>query len=85
MSVRSGSVPPSPHLIIASVDASARVKEPCYCDVCGAEIVGEPAGRGLLLWSRGEELRTEEPMLCKACAPAITAAGGMMWADEEDE
>jgi len=55
-----------------------------FCDVCGAEIEGEPAGKGLLLWSRGEEVRVEEPALCKACAPAITAAGGTMWIDEEE-
>ncbi len=84
MSVRSGSVPPSPHLIIASVQATTRAKERVFCDVCGAEIEGEPAGKGLLLWSRGEEVRTEEPALCRACAPAITAAGGMMWVDEEE-
>ncbi len=55
------------------------------CDVCGAEIGGEPAGRGLLIWSRGEERRVEEPALCKACAHAITAAGGMWWLDGDEE
>jgi len=85
MSPRSGSIPPSPHQIIADVDAATRKKPPAFCDVCGAEIEGEPAGKGLLVWWRGEERRTEEPALCKACAPAITAAGGMLWMDEGDE
>lgn len=84
MSVRTSSVPPSPHVIVATVDAESRRPEPARCDVCGAEIVGEPAGRGLLLWFRGDERRVEEPALCEKCAPAITAAGGMMWVDEEE-
>ncbi|MFW5739442.1 MAG: hypothetical protein ACOC1F_03650 [Myxococcota bacterium] len=84
MSARSGSVPPSPQQIVADVDTAGRRKAPVFCDACGARIEGEPAGRGLLIWFRGEERRTEEPALCESCAPAITAAGGMMWVGEEE-
>jgi hypothetical protein len=38
------------------------------CDACGRVIEGEPAARGLFLWTRGEEVRYEEPPLCSRCA-----------------
>lgn len=85
MAPRSSTVPPSPHLIVADVDKTNRRPVPVVCDVCGSEIEGEPAGKGLLVWWRGEERRAEEPALCQKCAPAITAAGGMMWVHEDEE
>ena len=55
-----------------SIDAVAdrALREPqtgateLLCDVCDISIEGEPAGRGLYMWSRGDELRFEEPALC---------------------
>jgi hypothetical protein len=74
--------------------------EPHRCDVC-AEIVEMPAqdgstsdadesgydvrGRGLLVWSRGEERRYQEPPLCPACAAAIGVSALQRWEIEEDE
>lgn len=55
------------------------------CDVCGRKLRGEPAGRGMLMWMRGDEMRIEEPALCGRCAHAITAASHRMWADPDDE
>jgi hypothetical protein len=78
--------PPSAHQIVAEADAAAKRSKPQpVCDVCGKPLEGEPAGRGLLLWTRGDEVRAEEPALCEKCAPAITAAGGMMWASDDEE
>jgi len=55
--------------------------EPMVCDGCGLPILGEPAGRGMLIWTRGEQVRVEQPPLCEACARAATVAGMGMWDD----
>jgi hypothetical protein len=54
------------------------------CDACGKRTEGEPAGRGLYVWTRGEEVRYEEPPLCAACANAIGLAALAQWELEED-
>jgi hypothetical protein len=55
------------------------------CDACGKQIHGEPAGSGLYVWTRGEEVRYEEPPLCAKCANAIGLAALAQWEIEEDE
>lgn len=42
-------------------------------------------GRGLLVWSRGEERRYQEPPLCATCAAAIGVTALQRWETEEDE
>jgi len=54
------------------------------CDRCGARIQGEPASRGLLLWSRGDEVRYEEPPLCERCAGSVPL-GLLFSSDAEGE
>lgn len=54
------------------------------CDACDEPIEGEPAGRGLYMWTRGEEVRFEEPALCETCATAIGVTAMAQW-DLEDE
>lgn len=44
-----------------------------------------PSGRGLLVWSRGEERRYQEPPLCPACAAAIGMSALQRWESEEEE
>jgi len=61
-------------------DAEPRLE----CDACGAEIEGRPAGSGLFLWTRGGEVRYEEPPLCESCAQNIATVGMVQW-DEEEE
>lgn len=56
------------------------------CDICGGEFEGEPAGSGLFVWTRGDEVRYEEPPLCEECASKVTLGALMTWdAEEEDE
>jgi hypothetical protein len=55
------------------------------CDVCDEAIEGEPAGRGLYMWTRGEESRFEEPALCRRCATAIGVTALAAWSVEEEE
>ena len=55
------------------------------CDVCDALIEGEPSGRGLYMWTRGDEVRFEEPALCPSCATAIGVTALAAWNVEEEE
>ena len=62
------------------------------CDVCAAALPGEDeeqghlvSGRGLLVWSRGEERRYQEPPLCPSCASAIGVSALRHWEIEEEE
>ncbi len=54
------------------------------CDACGGRFRGEPAGRGLLLFPRGDRLEREEPPLCERCARAVEAAALRSWAEREE-
>lgn len=55
------------------------------CHACDAPIEGEPGGRGLFMWARGDELRFEEPALCKRCAIVIGMKALADWTVEEEE
>lgn len=59
-------------------------KEQLRCDACDHPIEGEPAGRGLLVFPRGDTVSFEEPPLCERCAHAIGMAALFRWAEEED-
>jgi hypothetical protein len=66
-------------------DAAPEGNEALRCDACGETIEGSPAGSGLFLWTRGEEVRYEEPPLCERCAYAIAVGGTLQWGDVDDE
>ena len=55
------------------------------CDACDAPIEGEPAGRGLLVFPRGDTVHYEEPPLCERCALAIGITALWRFAEQEDE
>jgi hypothetical protein len=55
------------------------------CDGCGRVFEGAPGGAGLLIWTRGSEVRYEEPPLCEACAAEITIGALLKWDVEEEE
>jgi predicted RNA-binding Zn-ribbon protein involved in translation (DUF1610 family) len=55
------------------------------CDACGKWFEGEPAGAGLFLWTRGDEVRYEEPPLCETCATEITVGALLKWEAEGEE
>ncbi len=67
-----------------SVDERA-VAATFACDSCGEQYHGPPAGSGLFLWTRGEELRFEEPPLCEQCALKISIGALIKWESEEEE
>lgn len=64
-----------------TVDGAQRVR----CDACDRPIEGEPNGRGLFLWTRGDEHRFEEPALCEDCATAIGVTALASFTVEEEE
>ena len=55
------------------------------CDACGKWIEGEPGGAGLFVWTRGDEVRYEEPPLCEECASEIAVGALIRWETEEEE
>ncbi|CAN5924876.1 hypothetical protein BH11MYX4_BH11MYX4_57850 [soil metagenome] len=60
------------------------------CDVCAgaldeADDADGAGGHGLLVWSRGEERRYQEPPLCATCAAAIGVTALQRWEIEEEE
>lgn len=55
------------------------------CDLCGHAFEGPPAGSGLLLWTRGEEVRYEEPPLCESCSSRLLLGAMLQFADDEDD
>ena len=69
----------------AMASRAAAAPTDTHCDACGAAIEGEPGGRGLLYWSRGDELRFDEPPLCESCAVAVTASANRQWEIEDEE
>lgn len=55
------------------------------CHACNAPIEGEPAGRGLMVFVRGDQVEYEEPPLCERCAHAISMTALYRWEIEEEE
>jgi hypothetical protein len=55
------------------------------CDMCGQHFDGEPAGAGLFMWTRGDEVRFEEPPLCEGCAENVTLDALTRFEVEEEE
>jgi len=55
------------------------------CDACGRWFTGDPGGAGLFLWTRGDEVRYEEPPLCRDCASEITVGALLKWNAEDEE
>jgi hypothetical protein len=55
----------------------------CYeCDLCGEQFAGTPPSSGMLMWTRGDEIRTEEPPLCQNCSERLSL-GALLSFDEE--
>ena len=67
-------------------DSSPEENRTSYeCDHCGRAFDGIPGGSGLLLWTRGDEVRYEEPPLCEECAAKISVGALLRWEVEEEE
>jgi len=67
------------------VGAVDQTEKGFQCDSCGRWFEGEPGGAGLFLWTRGDEVRYEEPPLCESCASEIAVGALVKWDSEEEE
>lgn len=58
-----------------------------HCDLCGERIPkgDETGGSGLYVWTRGDEVRYEEPPLCATCGPDLAVTAFRRWYEEEEE
>lgn len=75
---------------VASHDALFGSPHVVHCDACGSVLDDEPerdpfCGRGVYMWTRGEEVRFEEAPLCASCASAIGLTALARWEIEEEE
>jgi hypothetical protein len=57
------------------------------CDLCNARLAEgeEDGGSGLYVWTRGDEVRYEEPPLCTTCGPALAITAFRRWEEDEEE
>ncbi|MEZ4221901.1 MAG: hypothetical protein R3B13_13290 [Polyangiaceae bacterium] len=55
------------------------------CDGCGKSFEGHPGGAGLFVWTRGDEVRYEEPPLCDECGERIALGAILKWISDEEE
>ncbi len=80
---RLGTVPEPQAAGEPNADESALLRE-FDCDACGESFAGRPGGAGLFVWTRGEEVRYEEPPLCDDCAERIALGAVLKWSEEDD-
>lgn len=69
----------------ADESASVADRRRFVCDCCGRTFEGYPVGAGLLVWTRGEETRFEEPPLCEQCAAKVAVGALVKWSLEAEE
>jgi hypothetical protein len=57
------------------------------CDLCDSILRAEDdaGGSGLYVWTRGDEVRFEEPPLCARCGHDVVLVATRQWAEEEEE
>jgi hypothetical protein len=87
-----------PEVFVASHDVLFAETSASLCDACGRPMrdgegdrEAEPTegfgipGRGVYLWTRGDETRIENVPLCASCASAIGMTALARWETEEEE
>ncbi len=70
---------------VAAVTRHAATESSYTCDSCGGAFAGRPASAGLYVWTRGDEVRYEEPPLCEACGPKLALGALLSWAADFEE
>lgn len=79
-------------LRVVSHEALFAAKQETRCDACGATLSPAEneddygvAGRGVYLWTRGDQVTREDAPLCASCASAIGMTALARWEIEEEE
>jgi hypothetical protein len=73
-----------------------RAKDSTRCDACNEALTEDDGaeggaegfqvrGKGLYMWTRGDHVRFEEPVLCHSCGAAIGLSALARWEIEEEE
>ena len=69
---------------MAALRAQQNEPEPPVCNLCELPIVGAPIASGLFMWTRGDDVRYDEPPLCNACFGALCVTGQPMWPFDDE-
>lgn len=59
-------------------------EEQLRCSLCDRDIEGEPGGSGLFMWTRGDQVRFDEPPLCAQCATAVGVTAFSLWCGDDE-
>ncbi len=54
------------------------------CGLCDEPIEGRPMASGLMMWTRGDDVRYDEPPLCTRCASRIAVNAWSRWAQVDE-
>ena len=77
---------PRPEPIVNVSFPPEAAEERCFvCDLCGETFSGLPEGSGLFMWTRGSEVRVEEPPLCRGCAARLVLGAFHVYQDDSSE
>ena len=77
---------PRPEQLVDASYPPDTAEEPRFvCDLCGKSFTGLPEGSGLFMWTRGSEVRTEEPPLCRTCASKLILGAYHLYEDDGSE
>ncbi len=69
----------------AAIAARAELPSTPRCSVCDAAVRDDSGSRGLMVWSRGDEVRYEEPHLCESCGTVLGMLALAEWQREEED
>jgi len=82
-----GTADPDAHLVpvisvaiddVALASLRREVEEPLTCSVCD-EVISGRHSTGLFMWTRGDDVRFDEPAVCDICSSAIGVAAYYRW------
>lgn len=77
---------PRPEPVVDVSCPPEAAEELCFvCDLCGKSFNGLPEGSGLFMWTRGSEVRLEEPPLCRKCASRLVLGAFHVYAYDGGE
>src|SRR5690606_23342123 len=77
---------PRPQAVTDVSHPPEATEERCFvCDLCGKTFSGLPEGSGLFMWTRGNEVRVEEPPLCRGCASRLVLGAFHVYEDGSGE
>ena len=84
--ILSGVPEPRPQPVVDVSHPPEATEERCFvCDLCGKTFNGLPEGSGLFMWTRGNEVRMEEPPLCRGCASRLVLGAFHVYQDGSGE